>query len=224
MSLGSSRVSEVQKNPQHGGFRGALVLRGNTFEQWADLSQFSETIQEMCEILAIRSGLDIRADHDALKAAHTRWRRKRRQWLVHYLPESTEELSHLKLSALLIDSMCEAACVTVSAKTNSQHATVGEGALQDGMDGWSPLPNQLSELSVRMLQDGGVHYISMMVAFQVCEHYERNRQDLDGQRRIDDFVDRRTREFDIDFVSALLGKQVSAQAIHIILKALYLRD
>jgi hypothetical protein len=55
--------------------------------------------------------------------------------------------------------------------------------------------------------------------YHLCEFFEIKRTD-----RIDTYESRITEDFEIDVVSGLLSAKVSAQALHLIVKALFLRD
>jgi hypothetical protein len=172
-------------------------------------------LRECCEILEIRSGLKITVSKAELTAAHTHWKQDCALWLEHLLPKGTKRLSHLKRSAVLLHRLCELAPISVgSGKPKAETPP----SIQDG-DPQPPLPNQLEAQQIQKFKDGGCHYIAWLICYHLCEFFERHRSD-----RIDKFEARITEEFEFDMVSGLLSAKLSAQAIHIILKALFLRD
>lgn len=199
------------------GIEGTIVLSNNIFDRWDDLSILTKELTECCEILAIRTGLAFEISHAQLTAAHTAWIQDKALWLDRILPPGTRELSHLKKAALLLSKLCEFVPITVSGAGHCDVALLLQ-TIQDGNE-WRDIPNRLAEKEVRKFKDGGSHYVGWLLAYHTCEFFERHRRD-----RIDPYEPRITEEFEIDMVSALYSQTVSAQAIHLILKALFLRD
>lgn len=77
----------------------------------------------------------------------------------------------------------------------------------------------LPENQIRKFKDGGCHYVCWVLMYEVCQWFEQNRGD-----RNEAFQSRITQQFEQDMVSALLSGRISSQAIHLIFKALFLRD
>lgn len=89
---------------------------------------------------------------------------------------------------------------------------------QDGTE-FAEVPNQFTASEIRKFRDGGCHFVSWLILYHVCEFFEKLRND-----RLDLYESRVTEDFEIDMVSGLLSGKISAQATHLILKALFLRD
>ncbi|WP_162256424.1 hypothetical protein [Sphingomonas sp. Root710] len=137
-------------------------------------------------------------------------------WLEHILPVGTKYLSHLKLSAIFIESMIELTPIAVG---EAVPRIGGSVSYQDGDGIQFPPPERLPERELAKFVDGQTPMLAWLIGYHICEFFEKNRID-----RVDDFVARTTDEFEIDVVSALFSGRVSAQAMHLILKALFLRD
>jgi hypothetical protein len=105
-----------------------------------------------------------------------------------------------------------------SSPTRERHRELRVVDPQDGLEQPS-LPNQLSEEQCKRLVDGGKWYVGWLLAYEICQHFERYRDD-----RRDPFEARITARFEHDVVSALIGGKVTAQALDLILTALFLRD
>jgi hypothetical protein len=196
--------------------KGSFPLTGRIFERWSDSKSFSDDFEQMAEILSLRSGLDVSIDSDRLTVVHELWISSCDAWLQLLLPHTTKRLSHLKMSAILLEKLCELSPITV---TGSIETTQFDINIQDAGHSPDDLPNQMSRHDKIRLRDGGTHYVGWLISYHICRHFEAERID-----RIDVFCERITEEFESDTVSALLSGRVSAQAIHIIFKALFLRD
>jgi hypothetical protein len=197
------------------GIVGTIVVTPKIFDRWSDFKSFHNDMTECCEILASRSGLTFDLSEPSLLAAHTAWRQDYALWLENLLPSGTKELSHLKKAALLLAKMCEFVPISVSGNGYGPSPPINP---QDGIE--FPLaPNQFSAFEITKFRDGGCHFVSWLIMYHVCEFFEAKRTD-----RIDLYESRITEDFEIDVVSGLLSAKVSAQALHLILKALFLRD
>ncbi len=137
-------------------------------------------------------------------------------WLRDLLPGTTHELSHLKKAAILLAKLCEFGCIVVS---GNGHRTAGPARRALSADQLLPAPTRLKPTEIRKFKDGGCAYIGWLIAYNICEFFERHRDD-----KIDKFQSRVTEEFETDMVSGLLSAKVSAQGIHLVLKALFIRD
>jgi hypothetical protein len=199
------------------GIHGTFALSDKIFDRWEDPELFYADLEECCVILGIRTGLQFAVSSEKAHATISAWKLDRTRWVAHLLPIGTADLSHLKKASLLIEKLCAFTPVTVSGRPAGNEPKV-EGNYQDS-DPWPDLPNRLSKKDAQKFLDGGCHYVAWLILYHVCEFYERHRTD-----RIDDFVPRITEEFELDVVSGLLSAKVSAQAMHLILKALFLRD
>ncbi len=195
---------------------GTVVLTPEVFERWQDSQVFHAELCECCEIVAIRSGLEVTVSLELTVAVVEAWKHECHQWLTTMLPPGNSALSHLKMAAILLDKMCALTPVAISGEGHSEESSPEN--IQDGC-AWPELPNKFEMREICKFKDGGCHYLAWQIIYHVCEFFEENRTD-----RLDDFVDRRTDEFELDIVSGLLSKKLSAQAIHLILKALFLRD
>ncbi|HXO67861.1 MAG TPA: hypothetical protein VN838_02760 [Bradyrhizobium sp.] len=197
------------------GIVGTIVVTPTIFDRWSDFKPFHGDITECCEILASRSGLVFEISEPSLLAAHTAWRQDYFLWLENLLPSGTRELSHLKKAALLLAKMCEFVPISVSGNGYGESPPINP---QDGLE-FPTAPNQFSASEIRKFRDGGCHFVSWLIIYHVCEFFEIKRTD-----RIDPYESRITEDFEIDMVSGLLSAKVSAQALHLVLKALFLRD
>jgi hypothetical protein len=197
------------------GIVGTFVVDRSIFDRWSDFKSFHDEITECCEILASRSGLAFEISEPSLLAAHTAWRQDYMLWLDNLLPSGTKELSHLKKAALLLAKMCEFVPLSVGGSGYGAAPSINP---QDGLE-HPEAPNQFSPDEIRKFRDGGCHFVSWLIVYHVCEFFEIKRTD-----RIDEYESRITQDFEIDMVSGLLSAKVSAQSIHLILKALFLRD
>jgi hypothetical protein len=197
------------------GVVGAIVVDRSIFDRWSDFKSFHDDLTECCDILASRSGLVFEVSESSLLAAHTAWRQDYGLWLDNLLPTGTKELSHLKKAALLLSKMCEFVPISVSGEG---HSKPPENNPQDGFE-HQEVPNQFSPSEIRKFRDGGCHFVSWLIMYHLCEFFEIKRTD-----RIDTYESRITEDFEIDVVSGLLSAKVSAQALHLIVKALFLRD
>jgi hypothetical protein len=191
-----------------------LRISGAIFDRWREYDNLRQDLNDCCAILSLRSGYNFEVAEAQLKAAHTTWTQQVELWLVNLLPESTKELSHLKKAALLLANLIEFGCIIVSGPTKPLRKR-RDNRDQDLL----PPLSALSERDTRKLTDGGCHYIAWILIYHVCEFFERRRPD-----RTDKYVSRITEDFELDMVSGLLSAKVSAQSIHLILKALFVRD
>jgi len=196
---------------------GTLGLSRHIFDRWGEFKNLSDDLCECCEILKIRTGLDFAVSAERLTAVHTAWKRDCDLWLQHLLPTGTTELSHLKKAAILLAKICEFVPIEVSG-TGYQDKGVRPQNIQD-CDPWPELPNKQSKEQIRKFKDGGCHYVGWLILYHVCAFFEKHRPD-----RTDPFDARITEDFETDMVSGLLSRQVSAQSLHLIFKALFLRD
>lgn len=197
------------------GVVGTIVVTPSIFDRWGDYKHFHADVTDCCEILASRSGLKFEITDDSLVAAHTAWRHEYALWLDNLLPAGTRELSHLKKAALLLAKLCEFVPISVS---GDGYGATPSGNPQDGIE-FVEAPNQFTPAEIRKFRDGGCHFVGWLVIYHLCEFFEIKRGD-----RMDEYESRITEDFEIDMVSGLLSAKVSAQAIHLILKALFLRD
>lgn len=197
------------------GVNGTIVLTPKIFDRWGEYNSFRDDLTECCEILASRSGLKFQIKDKSLLAAHTAWSQDYVSWLENLLPAGTKELSHLKKGALLLEKMCAFVPISVSGEG---YGKTPEDNPQDGLE-HTEVPNQFAPAEIRKFRDGGCHFVSWLIIYHVCEFFEIKRAD-----RIDPYEPRITADFELDMVSGLLSGRVSAQAIHLILKALFLRD
>lgn len=138
-------------------------------------------------------------------------------WLSHLLPSKTKELSHLKKAAILLAKLYEFGVITVSGTGNRTRRARPKG-IQD-QELVPSKPDRLPKEEIKKFKDGGCHYVAWLIVYHICEFFERRRTD-----RLDPYESRVTEEFEIDMVSGLMSAKVSAQSIHLILKALFLRD
>lgn len=206
------------------GIKGTFGLNGNVFDRWLDFSEFKSDMNDMCEILQIRSSPKFQVNEEKLKSVHTEWRQDILEWRTNLLPPSSDHdtskrrLSHLKKTAILLEKFCkikpffnfEAVQPKETPPLNPQDS---EGAYS------GELPNKVTEDMSERLMDGENHYLSYLITYHLCDFFEANRTD-----RIDAYIPRVTDEFELDFVSFLFSGQMNAQAIHMIFKALFLRD
>ncbi len=204
------------------GISGTFLLTPAIFERWRDYESFRNDIHSCCAILEQRTGLSIDVPKlskdvpDALFAAHAAWQQEMAMWLRDLLPGTTHELSHLKKAAILLAKLCEFGCIVVS---GNGHRTAGPARRALSADQLLPAPTRLKPTEIRKFKDGGCAYIGWLIAYNICEFFERHRDD-----KIDKFQSRVTEEFETDMVSGLLSAKVSAQGIHLVLKALFIRD
>jgi hypothetical protein len=200
------------------GVAGTFIVTRSIFEKWSDYERMRADIHECCVILSVRTGLRFDLSEHELAAAHTGWGQEIALWLRDLLPEGTKELSHLKKAAILLAKLCEFGCITVSGEGFSDAEPEHPRSLQSSND-LLPRPTRLPEKEIRKFRDGGGAYVGWLIIYHVCEFFERRRGD-----KSDPYVSRITEEFEIDMVSGLLSAKISAQSIHLILKALFLRD
>lgn len=196
---------------------GTLGLSRSIFDRWGELRHFAADLHECCEILTTRSGLKFAVSSELLRATHTKWQQDCNLWLDHLLPETTSELSHLKKAAILLACLCEFVPITVSGEGYGDEKPPLR-SLQDA-EARPRLPTRLPRSQVQKFKDGGCHYVSWLILYHVCEFFEKYRAD-----RLDPYEPRITEDFETDVVSGLLSGQVSAQSLHLIFKALFLRD
>lgn len=205
------------------GIAGTFLLTPTIFDRWKVYENFRSDIHSCCAILEQRTGLSIDVPlvsedvPDALFAAHAAWQQEMALWLRDLLPGTTQELSHLKKASILLAKLCEFGCIVVSGTGHRANSGPGRRKLSD--DQLLPAPTRLKVSEIRKFKDGGCAYIGWLITYHVCEFFERHRED-----KVDDFVSRVTEEFETDMVSGLLSAKVSAQGIHLILKALFIRD
>jgi hypothetical protein len=200
------------------GIDGTIGLTREIFERWSNYEKFHTDLTECCAILGIRSGLNFRIAPDRLRAAHDHWLKEQEVWKSYLLPVGTKEISHLKKAALLAIVLCENVAIVVTGKGHGEESDAPEENFQDGLERSRP-PIRLELEDVRKFKDGGTHYVAWLLTYAVCEFFERHRDD-----KKEAFEDRITEEFEMDVVSGLLSGKISPQALHLILKALFLRD
>jgi hypothetical protein len=204
------------------GISGTFLLTPAIFDRWKAYESFRSDIHACCAILEQRTGLSISVPAvsndvpDALFAAHAAWQQEMALWLRDLLPGTTHELSHLKKAAILLAKLCEFGCIVVS---GTGHRNSGPARRALSSDPLLPVPTRLKQTQIRKFKDGGCPYIGWLIAYHICEFFERHRDD-----KTDAFESRVTEEFETDMVSGLLSAKVSAQGIHLILKALFIRD
>lgn len=193
---------------------GCFGLTAIVFEQWKDKDLFRKDLEDACHILGLRTGLVFEIDETRFINTHTTWVRTCDEWLKHLLPGSST-ISHLKKAAILLDRMCE--FLPISVKEGPAAEKVQPPGPQDAA-GYPSIP-QLPAGEIRKFKDGGCHYFAWLLAYHVCEYFERHRTD-----RMDTYESRITDDFEGDMVSSLLSGKVSAQGLHMTLEALFLRD
>ena len=204
------------------GIAGTFLLSSTIFDRWRDYESFRSDIHSCCSILETRTGLAISVPAlskdvpDALFAAHAAWQQEMALWLRDLLPGTTHELSHLKKAAILLAKLCEFGCIVV---TGNGHHAAGPARRSRSSDQLLPEPTRLKPAQIRKFKDGGCAYIGWLIAYHICEFFERHRTD-----KMDVYQSRVTDEFETDMVSGLLSAKLSAQAIHLVLKALFIRD
>jgi hypothetical protein len=199
------------------GIVGTFVVTRSIFDKWSDYEKLRADIHECCIILGLRTGLNFELSEQQLSAAHIGWCQDMALWLRDLLPKGSKELSHLKKASILLAKLCEFGCIIVSGQgfsdAESEHRSL------EATNDLLPRPIRLPEKEIRKFRDGGGVYVGWLITYHVCEFFERKRSD-----KSDPFVSRITEEFEIDMVSGLLSAKVSAQSIHLVLKALFLRD
>lgn len=198
------------------GIAGTVPLSKSIFDDWSTYAKFAEDLRECCAIVSIRSGLKISVADVQLQTVHKLWLHEQSSWLHNLLPAGTTELSHIKKAAILLSKFCEIVPIDVS---GSGHVggTSTISNIQDG--GLGELPHVLPEGHIKKFKDGGCHYVAWLLLHEVCQFFERYRTD-----RSDPFISRITEEFELDMVSALISGRMSSQSIHLVFKALFLRD
>lgn len=209
-----SRTEALGSNAVAGTFRISRLV----FDRWAEFANLRDDLKECCVILSLRTGLSFDLSESKLSAAHTAWQQDMGLWLNNLLPAKTKELSHIKKASILLAKLYEFGVVTVSDTGIPLKRKKRPKSLQH-QELIPSTPNPLSKKDVKKFNDGGCHYVAWLVAYHVCEFFEQRRSD-----RIDKYESRLTEEFEIDMVSGLLSAKLSAQGIHLILKALFLRD
>jgi hypothetical protein len=197
---------------------GTIGLTRSIFNRWGEFRYLSEDLTECCAILKIRTGLEFVIDPELLRATHTKWQQDCESWLDHLLPEGTVELSHLKKAAILLEGMCEFVPIKVSGEGYQDASPEPLPSIQD-TEARPQLPTVLGRDQIRKFKDGGCHFVAWLILYHVCEFFERHRDD-----RLDAYEPRITEDFETDAVSGLLSGKVSAQSLHLIFKALFLRD
>lgn len=195
---------------------GAFGLTRHVFDKWRDFDSFRSDIEDICHILGMRTGLRFKIDQDRLFTTHAMWVRTCDEWLANLLPETTVVLSHLKRAAILLDKICENTPITVLDDPSIRHEGIDNP--QDGAEP-APLPHALPSREVKKFYDGGSHYLGWLLAYHVCEFFEAARED-----RIDPYEAKITDEFEVDMVSCLISGKASSHSLHMVLKALFLRD
>lgn len=195
---------------------GAFGLTRYVFDRWRTFENFKTDIDDICHILGMRTGLRFEIDPARLLTTHVIWARSCDEWLTNLLPETTTVLSHLKQAAILLDKFCENTPISVH-EDASVRATAVDNP-QDGA-GSTELPDALPPREIQKFFDGGSHYLGWLLAYHVCEFFESGRED-----RLDEYVARITDEFELDMVSCLMSGKSSSHSLHMVLKALFLRD
>lgn len=195
--------------------KGAFSVDAQIFSRWEDSGNFLVDFRDIVEILSSRSGLKIGFDEAALRVVHDRWLKIAEAWVAELLPESSKHLSHLKMMAILLELICQITPFKVEGAPEQPE----NHSYQDAGHSLADIPNRMNPADVTRIIDGQSQYIGWQICYHVCKHFEVYRTD-----KSDPFVDRITERFEMDVVSALLSGRVSAQAAHLILKALFLRD
>lgn len=194
---------------------GTFTIDASIFERWAESTHFFEDLEHICAILQFRTGRHVTLDLGRLRMVHDRYSAHCKAWLEHLLPEGTSRLSHLKATAIFIEAMVEFEPILVGSRLPAAR----QPSYQDGgstqMDG----PELLEPRELQKFIDGGTNMIAWIIGYHICDFFERYRTD-----RIDPYISRTTDEFETDLVSALFSGTISAQSLHLILKALFLRD
>jgi len=194
---------------------GTFTVDAHIFERWGAYENFLNDIKEICAILQYRTNHRFELDQRRLEVAHERIKAHESAWLEHLLPEGTTHLSHLKLVSIYVEALAELGPIAVC----EAMPTLPSGSYQDGGPGHYAPPKPIEARELRKFTDGQTHMVAWLIGYHICEFFEANRID-----RIDPYVSRTTDEFETDLVSGLLSGRVSAQALHLILKALFLRD
>jgi len=197
------------------GIAGTFVVNAGIFERWKVYDNFLTDLSDLCGILQYRTNHVFTLDQAALANVHAKMVADEAAWLEHLLPEDTERLSHLKLAAIFIDAMTKFCPI----KVGDGLPPSGVGSYQDGGSEQFDPPAQMPAHERRKFVDGETHMVAWLIGYHICQWFEINRTD-----RIDPYVSRTTDEFEIDLVSGLFSGKVSAQAMHLVLKALFLRD
>lgn len=198
------------------GIAGTFIVDRAIFERWGAYDGLRADINEACTILSLRTGLEFKIKEDQLAAAHTSWQQDMALWIRDLLPPGTKDLSHLKKVSILLAKLCEFGCIEVSGEGFSDALPQQRSFLQSEL---LPTPNRMKDRDIRKFRDGGGPYFGWLLAYHVCEFFEKRRRD-----KLDPYETRITAEFEIDMVSGLLSSKLSAQGIHLVLKALFLRD
>lgn len=194
---------------------GTFVVDAAVFERWAKFDIFLRDIEDVCAILQYRTNHACSLDKHRLELAHSRFVAHSAAWLEYLLPAGTSQLSHLKSAAIFIESMTEISPIEVGDPLKP----IPAHSYQDGGVTQMLAPERLEARELKKFTDGQTHMIAWLIGYHICEFFESKRTD-----RIDPYASRTTDEFETDLVSGLLSGRVSAQAMHLILKALFLRD
>jgi hypothetical protein len=194
---------------------GAFTVDASIFDRWLDFTAFQRDINDLCAILQFRTTKVISVDENRLEIAHQRFKAHQAAWLELLLPKGTSKLSHLKSTAILIESLIDLTPISVGESL----AQIPPSSHQDGGSTQLEIVSQCSEQDIQKFVDGQSHMIAWLIGYHICEFFEKHRTD-----RIDPYVSRTTDEFETDLVSGLFSGRVTAQALHLILKALFLRD
>jgi len=186
-----------------------IEFNENKLDEWlGDFEAFNYDFRRYC--FACMRVYGIKSDFipNALKQIHEQWVDAHNDWLNYETHESTTKLSHVKICALLLHSLCAEPFL------GNMYDHVYEEEEKYTFSG----PAELFEKARKDFIDGREAIISLDLCTLIINWFERNRTD-----RSTPYSQRMTEDMRHDILSYIVTDSCDKKAIYLMLKALYLR-
>lgn len=174
-------------------------------DEWReDVDNLLACFLPYCDQRFRNSGLTLEPSHTAIINAHSDWVVFCDEWISsHMLPQQKSDISHIKKAAALLYMLKKHRAVSVF---HTGHEVRNIGVCK----------NQKMR---QKLLGGDTAYICFIYLLNIIQQYEKHRINLKTE-----YQSRINEEFEKDFIGLMQSEDVSPRAIHVIFKALFLRD
>ncbi|GAB2206050.1 hypothetical protein ROS1_28660 [Roseibium sp. ROS1] len=181
----------------------------NKLDEWLDnFEEFNYDFRRFCFVCMKVYGVYGDFIPNTLKQIHEQWVESHQDWLDNEIHESTTELSHLKICALLLYALC----------SEPFFGNLYEHEYHEDIDYSFNGPEELFEKAKQDLIDGREAIVALDFCTLIINWFEANRIDKSSP-----YTQRMTEDMRHDILSYLVADAFDRKSIYLILKALYLR-
>jgi hypothetical protein len=186
-----------------------LLITSDIVDKWfEDEASFTYDFLRAQHFIAQSVGYNIHPNSEALKQAHSSWRKCCAEWRNGWMADANKPLSLMKVLAILLHELCRTKWIRTLEEFDEENA---------------PLPfagtEEEKEEVRRDIAAGREAYLALQFVTVIINWFEKGRTD-----RIQEFEFRMTLDLSHDITVYLASNQREPVAIYLILKALYTRD